>query len=108
MPPALKDETIKYCIQDCKSLYQVLDKFNKLIFAKYNLNIHNNPTLSSLSFHIYRAHYLKDYKIPLIGGNMLNDIREGYFGRGAGHTDMYKPSGGRSRLPLRGRKYLGL
>ena len=24
---------------------------------------------------------------------MLNDIREGYFGRGAGHTDMYKPTG---------------
>jgi len=88
---SLKDETIKYCIQDCKSLYQVLDKFNELIFDKYNLNIHNYPTLSSLAFAIYRGHYLKDYKIPLIGGNMLNDIREGYFG---GHTDMYKPSGG--------------
>lgn len=23
---------------------------------------------------------------------MLNDIRAGYFGRGAGHTDMYKPT----------------
>lgn len=85
----MKDESIKYCIQDCISLYQVLDKFNELIFDKYNLNIHNSPTLSSLAFNIFRAHYLKDSKIPLIGGNMLNDIREGYFG---GHTDMYKPS----------------
>lgn len=85
----MKNESIKYCIQDCKSLYQVLDKFNALIFDKFNLNIHNSPTLSSLAFNIFRAHYLKDSKIPLIGGNILNDIREGYFG---GHTDMYKPT----------------
>ena len=85
----MKNESIKYCIQDCKSLYQVLDKFNELIYDKFNLNIHNSPTLSSLAFNIFRAHYLKDSKIPLIGGNMLNDIREGYFG---GHTDMYKPT----------------
>lgn len=76
----MKNESIKYCIQDCKSLYQVLDKFNELIFDKFNLNIHNSPTLSSLAFNIFRAHYLKDSKIPLIGGNMLNDIRAGYFG----------------------------
>jgi hypothetical protein len=56
----LKDETIKYCIQDCISLHQVLSRFNELIFDKYNLNINNYPTLSSLSFGIYRAHYLKD------------------------------------------------
>jgi hypothetical protein len=86
----LKDETIKYCIQDCVSLYQVLSTFNQLIFEKYNLNINNYPTLSSLSFGIYRAHYLKDYKIPLIGGQILKDIREGYFG---GHTDVYKTTG---------------
>jgi hypothetical protein len=86
---SLKNESIKYCIQDCISLYQVLDKFNQLIFSKYNLNIHNNPTLSSLAFAIFRAHYLKDYKIPLIGGKVLADIREGYFG---GHTDMYIPN----------------
>jgi len=87
---SLKDETIKYCIQDCVSLHQVLTKFNELIFNKYNWNINNYPTLSSLSFGIYRAHYLKDYKIPLIGGQILKDIREGYFG---GHTDVYKNSG---------------
>ena len=87
---SLKDETIKYCIQDCISLHQVLSRFNELIFDKYNLNINNYPTLSSLSFGIYRAHYLKDYKIPLIGGQILKDIREGYFG---GHTDVYKTYG---------------
>jgi hypothetical protein len=54
------------------------------------LNINNYPTLSSLSFVIYRAHFLKDFKIPLITGQMLSDIRQGYYG---GATDMYKPSG---------------
>jgi DNA polymerase type B, organellar and viral len=87
---SLKDETIKYCIQDCVSLHQVLSTFNSLIFDKFNLNINNYPTLSSLSFGIYRAHYLKDFKIPLIGGQILKDIREGYFG---GHTDVYKTTG---------------
>jgi hypothetical protein len=46
-------------------------------------------TLSSLAFGIYRTHYLKDFKIPLITGQMLSDIRKGYYG---GATDMYKPS----------------
>lgn len=87
---SLKDETIKYCIQDCVSLHQVLSRFNELIFDKYNLNINNYPTLSSLSFGIYRAHYLKDFKILLIGGQIFKDIREGYFG---GHTDVYKTFG---------------
>jgi hypothetical protein len=87
---SLKDETLKYCMQDCKSLYQVLYTFNELIFDKFGLNITNYPTLPSLAFGIFRAHYLKDYKIPLIGGQILKDIREGYFG---GHTDMYKPYG---------------
>lgn len=61
-----------------------------LFFEKWQLNIHNYPTLSSLSFGIYRAHYLKDYKIPLIGGQILKELREGYFG---GHTDVYKTCG---------------
>lgn len=57
----LKNETINYCLQDCISLYQVIHNFNNLIFEKFNLNIHNFPTLPSLTFGIYRAHYLKDY-----------------------------------------------
>jgi len=86
----LKNETIQYCNQDCISLYQVLITFNQLIFDQFQLNINNYPTLFSLAFGIYRAHYLKDYKIPLIGGQILKDIREGYYG---GHTDVYKTCG---------------
>jgi len=42
----LKDESIKYCNQDCINLYQVIENFNILIFNKYSLNIHKFPTLS--------------------------------------------------------------
>lgn len=91
---SLRKESIKYCSQDCISLYQVLVKFNELIFEKFQLNINNNPTLSSLAFSIFRAHYLKDSKIPLITGQMLSDIRQGYFG---GATDSYIPSGGKAK-----------
>ena len=73
----LKSETIKYCIQDCVSLYQIIQKFNSLIYDSYQLNINNYPTLPSLAFGIYRSNYLKDFKIPLIKGQIFHDIRKG-------------------------------
>jgi len=39
-----KQEAIKYCELDCISLYQVINKFNILIFNKFKLNIINHPT----------------------------------------------------------------
>jgi hypothetical protein len=86
----LKNESINYCLQDCISLYQIIYKFNYLIFNKYNLNIHNFPTLPSLAFGIYRAHYLNNFKIPLLTGQIFNDIKLSYTG---GSTDMFKPFG---------------
>jgi hypothetical protein len=53
-----KKEAIDYCKLDCISLYQILEKFNQLIFEKFNINISKYPTLSSLAFTIYRTHYL--------------------------------------------------
>jgi len=87
---SLRNETINYCQQDCISLYQVIYKFNNLIFDKYQLNIYKFPTLPSLAFGIYRAHYLKDYHIPLISGQIFNDISKSFTG---GSTDMFKPFG---------------
>ena len=31
-----KDEAIKYCLIDCISLYEILFKFNQLIYNKFN------------------------------------------------------------------------
>lgn len=89
---SLRDESIQYCERDCISLFYVLQHFNELIFDKFNLNIMNYPTLSSLAFGIYRSNFLKEdeFKIPLVSGSMLQDIKQSYYG---GHTDVYKPYG---------------
>lgn len=87
---SLRCETIKYCELDCKILYDILKKFNYLIFSKYLINIHRCPSLPSLAFTIYRAKYLKDAKIPLISGNIYEDIRKSYTG---GAVDVYKANG---------------
>jgi hypothetical protein len=81
-------------MNDCVALYEVLTKFNEFIYKKFKINIHDNPTLPSLTFAIYRSNYLKDiekkgYYIPLISDNIYNDIQESYTG---GSTDMFKPS----------------
>lgn len=86
----LREETIKYCNQDVKTLYSVIDKFSKQIFDLFRINIINYPTLSSLSFAIYRTIFIKDFKIPIITGELYNFIKKGYTG---GAVDVYKPSG---------------
>jgi hypothetical protein len=86
----LREETIKYCILDCVVLYQILSKFNELIFTKWNLNVHRFPTLSSLAFGIFRAHYLGEHKIPKLGGEIYDFIRQAYTG---GRVDVFKPQG---------------
>ena len=90
---SLKDETIKYCLNDCIGLYQVIDKFNEFIYNKFNLNIHNYPTLPSLTFAIFRSNYLdklhqEGFFIPLIKGEMYEDLKDSYTG---GSTDMFVP-----------------
>nr|QWO71395.1 DNA polymerase [Termitomyces sp. K1Ag] len=84
----LRKETIKYCNQDVITLYLVMDKFQKKIFTLFRIDVLKYPTLSSLSFAIYRSGYLKNFKIPLIEGNLFTDIKKGYSG---GMVDVYKP-----------------
>jgi hypothetical protein len=83
-----RDEAIRYCELDCISLYQILSKFNTLIFDRFKLNINNYPTLPSLSFAIFRSQYLTDNSIHMLSGDIANDIRQGYTG---GACDMYLP-----------------
>lgn len=45
----LLEEAIKYCEQDCISLYQVMSKFNDLMFEEFSINMNKYPTISSLS-----------------------------------------------------------
>jgi len=84
----LKIESIKYCELDCVSLYQVLIKFNAMIFDLFQRNVHNYPTLPSLAFAIFRSNFMKNENIPQLSGKIANDIRQGYTG---GAVDMYIP-----------------
>jgi DNA polymerase type B, organellar and viral len=86
----LKNEAIKYCKIDCISLYQILFKFNNMIFKLFSKNIHHFPTLSSLAFDIFRSNFMKENTIPQLSGKIDNDIRSGYTG---GAVDMYIPEG---------------
>jgi hypothetical protein len=85
-----KNELLNYNMIDCIALYEILIKFNQLIFEKFSLNVFNYPTLPSLAFNIYRSSFMNEYKIPKIGGKMLYDIKKSYTG---GATEMYKPYG---------------
>lgn len=84
----LKNEAIKYCNIDCISLFQILVKFNDLIFDLFERNIHHNPTLPSLAFSIFRTKFMEENIIPQLKGKIANDIRQGYTG---GAVDMYIP-----------------
>ena len=80
-------------MNDCISLYEVIIKFNKFIYDKFKINVLNYPTLPSLTFAIFRSNYLRKieklgYYVPLINGNMYNDLKNSYTG---GATDMYIP-----------------
>lgn len=85
---SLRDEAIKYCEDDVISLYQIVSKFNGMIFELFNINIHKYPTLSSLAFAIFRTHFLSNDTIPQLSGQIDKDIRLSYTG---GAVDMYIP-----------------
>ena len=85
---SLKNEVIEYCKIDCKSLYQILFKFNNLIFENFNISIKNYPTIPSLTFANFRKNYLRNNKIAQLSGKIFDDIKQSYTG---GKTEMYIP-----------------
>jgi hypothetical protein len=50
-------ENIKYCVNDSKLLLGVMNKFARLIYDRFKLNLINYPTLPGLAFAIFRAIY---------------------------------------------------
>ena len=76
----LRYELIKYCEQDCRTLHQIINKFNDLIISNFNISIYKYPTLPSLSFALYRQNYLQDNTIPQIAGQNYKDIQLSYTG----------------------------
>ena len=83
-----KERVEAYCINDCVVLYQVIQKFQELIFNKFAIDIVKYPTTPSLAYAIYRTHYLEEGIIPITEGDIFNYIKGSYTG---GSTEMYKP-----------------
>jgi hypothetical protein len=86
----LREETLKYCINDCVTLYQILDKFFESIYNLFRINVTKYPTLSSLAFAVYRSKFMKIENIPILTGKIYNFIKLSYTG---GAVDVYKPHG---------------
>ena len=87
-PWVLRTEVKKYCERDVETLYQVIMKFSESVFSMFRVNVLNYPTISSLSFAIFRTIYLKDSKLPILTGELYNFIRKAYTG---GAVDVFKP-----------------
>jgi hypothetical protein len=84
-----REEAKIYCLNDCKSLYEILVKFNNLVYNKFKININNYPTLPSLSFAIFRSNYLKHNTVTSLTNKIYRDIKLSYTG---GSVDMFIPS----------------
>nr|YP_010170401.1 DNA polymerase type B [Phanerochaete carnosa]QRZ60383.1 DNA polymerase type B [Phanerochaete carnosa] len=85
---SFKDEAIKYCMLDCKSLMEVLVQFNKLVFGEFKVNIFSSLTLPALAMRIYKSQFMPKDSIYQILGQVEKDIRESYTG---GAVDVYIP-----------------
>jgi hypothetical protein len=94
----LREELMKYNVNDCIVLFEIITNFSSFIMEKFNVCIHYFPTLSSLAFGIFRC--LENSFIPkelllekttdidCLSRGIDKFIRESYFG---GHVDAYIP-----------------
>ena len=85
----LQKELIKYLKSDVEGLLDVVLKFNNNIYSKYQLNITNFKTISSLALAVYRSSYIPSHlskELKMIKGELENEIRTSYFG---GNVDVY-------------------
>lgn len=90
----LRQETIKYCIQDCIVLYQILSKFSNEVTSTLNVSLKHTPTTSSLAIKSFLTNYFSpNHKLPIItpqGWETYNFIKQSYTG---GHVDVYRAHG---------------
>jgi hypothetical protein len=77
---------LEYAIQDSVALYNALMKAQKYYISMYNVDISSIVSTSTLSFKIFRKHFLK-FDIPILTSFEDGFVREAYYG---GATDYYK------------------
>lgn len=75
--------------RDCLTLYQIISRFNDLMFNNLNIDMSKYPTISSLAMGLFRMYYLnEESKATMISGQVYKDIKQSYTG---GAVDMYIP-----------------
>ncbi len=72
---SFREEAIKYCNIDCVALFDIIFKFNELIFSQFSLNVHGSLTLPSLAMKIYKSSFMTKNTIYQILGRVEWDIR---------------------------------
>jgi len=75
---SFKEEAIKYCQLDCKCLYEILVKFNELIFTNFKVNINKSITLPALAMRIYKSQFMPENTIYQLLGIVEQEIRNSY------------------------------
>jgi len=85
---SLKSKWSPYLKDDCRGLYESLEKFEDYIIDKFTINLKDNITLAQLALRVYRTNYLK-YPIACYSA-IEDDIRKSYFG---GRTEIFKVYG---------------
>ncbi len=86
----LRTETLKYCNQDVRTLYLVLEAFFKDNYEQTRVNASKCVSLPSLAMANFRTNFMSNENIPIIIGEMYHFIKKSYSG---GAVDVYKPYG---------------
>jgi hypothetical protein len=81
----LLNDFISYAKQDSKALFDALLIAQNYYIDNYKIDITTIFSTSTLSFKIFRTHYLQE-PLPILNKNIDSFIRKGYFGGG---TDYY-------------------
>lgn len=84
----LKPEWSPYLLDDCRSLYESVTKFEHYIISHFSVNLKDNITLAQLALCVWRSNYQED-TLPCYRA-IEDDIREAYFG---GRTEIFKSRG---------------
>ncbi|KAL0391303.1 UNVERIFIED_CONTAM: DNA polymerase [Sesamum latifolium] len=89
---AHSEELINYLRQDILILGGVMLKAQEINWSKYQIDVEDVMTITSLSLKIFRKLYFDDnaFHINIPTRNQDTFIRRGYYG---GHVDVYKPHG---------------
>jgi hypothetical protein len=85
-----KLECLKYLEKDLVSLYLIMEKFKKGVYAKHNVDVTKCITISKLASNIFMQKYYNNNIALISNRDMWNSIKKGYYG---GIAEVYKPYG---------------